>query len=350
MPTPRQGEGHDPFIKRCIPVVIRDGTAKDGAQAKAICESMWSDSRQTKARAQAMGLLIALAAHRALSPLTPTQTPARLDERPPPPSLFVRLWRMLLNAGKDGADAASATDPGMATITTRFDIRNPRAIAKAQVSAGNLIVEISSSSRKEISSMVVQALRTGMSPRVVARHLRQMVTLNTVQQQYVLDLVTELRTAEAGQLITRFPPRPGVRTIHGFRARVPSGGPTQAWVNRNTIRYERMQLALRTRTIARSSAHRSVNGGQRELWLQAQDSGQLRRDAERVWLTAGDNRVRAAHEAIDGETTGIEEDFSIGVDPGEEPNCRCGQAISPREGVGAPRPLPLQTNPVLNPI
>jgi hypothetical protein len=238
----------------------------------------------------------------------------------------------------------------MATVTTRFDLTNPRAIAKAQAFGGRLIVEISNSSRKEISSMVAQALRMGLAPKVLARHLRQMVTLNTVQQQYVLDLVTELRTAEAGQLITRFPPRPGVRTIHGFRARVPPGGPTRAWVNRNTIRYERMQLLLRTRTIARSSAHRSVNGGQRELWMQAQDSGQLRRDAKRVWLTAGDNRVRAAHEAIDGETTGIEEDFSIGVEPGEEVSCRCGQAISPREGVGVARPLPLQTNPPLNPL
>lgn len=41
MPTPGEGESHDDFIDRCIPQVIDDGTAEDGSQAKAICESIW---------------------------------------------------------------------------------------------------------------------------------------------------------------------------------------------------------------------------------------------------------------------------------------------------------------------
>ena len=42
MPTPKAGESKDDFIKRCIPIVIDDGTAKDGKQAYAICASMFS--------------------------------------------------------------------------------------------------------------------------------------------------------------------------------------------------------------------------------------------------------------------------------------------------------------------
>lgn len=41
MPTPRKGESEDAFVKRCIPVVIREGTAKDGSQGNAVCHSMW---------------------------------------------------------------------------------------------------------------------------------------------------------------------------------------------------------------------------------------------------------------------------------------------------------------------
>ena len=184
--------------------------------------------------------------------------------------------------------------------------------------------------------MIAQAIQTGIAPRVMARALSRMVTLNSVQQQAVFNLITELETAEAGQLITRFPPRPGVRQIPGFRARVPRGGPTQAWVRQNSARYAAQQLNLRARTIASSGASFAANGGQKELWNQAMDEGQLRRDTERVWITAGDIRVRLTHANVDGETTGMEDDFSIGVEPGEEPRCRCGQAVAPREGVGPP--------------
>jgi hypothetical protein len=41
MPTPRRGEKEADYVDRCIPVVIKEGTAKDGAQASAICHSMF---------------------------------------------------------------------------------------------------------------------------------------------------------------------------------------------------------------------------------------------------------------------------------------------------------------------
>ncbi len=46
MPTPGRNEKHDDFVRRCIPIVIRDGTAKDGKQARAICESIWEQSKR----------------------------------------------------------------------------------------------------------------------------------------------------------------------------------------------------------------------------------------------------------------------------------------------------------------
>lgn len=47
MPTPRSDETRDDFIDRCIPIVIDDGTAEDGAQALAICGSMF-DNKETE--------------------------------------------------------------------------------------------------------------------------------------------------------------------------------------------------------------------------------------------------------------------------------------------------------------
>ena len=40
MPTPIKGENENDFVSRCIPVVIKEGTAKDSSQAAAICFSM----------------------------------------------------------------------------------------------------------------------------------------------------------------------------------------------------------------------------------------------------------------------------------------------------------------------
>ena len=48
MPEPGKNEKQDDFIERCIPIVIADGTAKDGSQANAICHSIWEQSKKKK--------------------------------------------------------------------------------------------------------------------------------------------------------------------------------------------------------------------------------------------------------------------------------------------------------------
>ena len=41
MPNPNNYKDKDSFMKACIPIVIKEGTAKDSSQAAAICHSMW---------------------------------------------------------------------------------------------------------------------------------------------------------------------------------------------------------------------------------------------------------------------------------------------------------------------
>ena len=41
MPAIKKGESQKDFINRCIPYVMREGTAKDNKQAEAICYSLW---------------------------------------------------------------------------------------------------------------------------------------------------------------------------------------------------------------------------------------------------------------------------------------------------------------------
>jgi len=44
---------------------------------------------------------------------------------------------------------------------------------------------------------------------------------------------------------------------------------------------------------------------------------------KKTWLTSRDERVRDAHIALDGESIGLDETFSNGVDFPSEPMCRC---------------------------
>lgn len=46
MPTPKDGESEKDFVSRCIPIVMKDGTAKDNKQASAICYSMYRNKNK----------------------------------------------------------------------------------------------------------------------------------------------------------------------------------------------------------------------------------------------------------------------------------------------------------------
>lgn len=46
MPKPLPNEKESDYISRCIPIVIKEGTAKDSKQASAICYSMWREKHK----------------------------------------------------------------------------------------------------------------------------------------------------------------------------------------------------------------------------------------------------------------------------------------------------------------
>jgi len=48
MPTPRKDEKQEDFIGRCIPYVMKEGTAKDNKQATAFCNSIWRRAKGIK--------------------------------------------------------------------------------------------------------------------------------------------------------------------------------------------------------------------------------------------------------------------------------------------------------------
>lgn len=47
MPLPKEGESKEDFIKRCIPFVLKEGTAKNVKQAYTICLSIWKKTKRS---------------------------------------------------------------------------------------------------------------------------------------------------------------------------------------------------------------------------------------------------------------------------------------------------------------
>lgn len=47
MPKPHKGEEKDRFVSRCIPIVLKDGTATTQEQAVAVCISIWEQDKKT---------------------------------------------------------------------------------------------------------------------------------------------------------------------------------------------------------------------------------------------------------------------------------------------------------------
>jgi len=229
--------------------------------------------------------------------------------------------------------AARSSDEGLraATFSASFNAVDPRAVRWAATRSSSLIKEISPETMLGVRELITSGIAQGIPPVALSRQIREVVGLRSDQVTASYNLRSDLITAKPGSLVTRFPPAPTLRTQPGFRVRVPKGGLTEAQIDKHIRRYERMHLNLRAQMIARTETMRAANEGQRQAWLQARDNGQLPQNQKRMWVTAGDSAVRDSHAALEGEIVGLEESFSGGFEPGEEPRCRCGQGLPSEE-------------------
>lgn len=73
----------------------------------------------------------------------------------------------------------------------------------------------------------------------------------------------------------------------------------------------------RANLIARTESHTAASASS---YIQATSSGVV---STKTWLSASDDRVRSEHQALNGETVGVNEPFSNGKMFPDEINCRC---------------------------
>jgi len=86
-------------------------------------------------------------------------------------------------------------------------------------------------------------------------------------------------------------------------------------------------FTTRVRKLARQEEHNIDEQAKQFAWMWMQDKGQLNKKAQKIWITAKDERVCPVCGPLHGQKVGINEQFKTHVGqfwtPGLHPNCRC---------------------------
>jgi SPP1 gp7 family putative phage head morphogenesis protein len=227
-----------------------------------------------------------------------------------------RLLAVLVDGGMASARSArsrgsffrgASTAQPRALFEASFDQANERAVGWAAGRSATLIVEIGPDTRAAVRELIASGIVDGVAPRKLVRRLREVVGLRSDQ----------------------------VRALSSFAERLRAAGASESAIARQSTRYAEKLRRDRALLIARTETLRASNEGQRELWRQAQERGELPQDLQRVWISTPDSRTRPEHADRDGVVVGLYESWPWGTEPGEEPNCRCAQGVATAEDVVA---------------
>lgn len=184
------------------------------------------------------------------------------------------------------------------SIQFRFDSQASAAVKEAEKMAAKMIVEITAETEANIRNLIVAAIRDGIPPYDAARTIVPLIGLTSAQGQAVLK----------------------------YRKELIDNGLTLDTTNTKVDRYADQLLSSRADTIARTEILDSLNAGQTQSWLQAQDDGLLSRNATKEVILSDDACEECVAIAEEGPVP-VNEDFSE-EGPPFHPRCRCTTAIS----------------------
>lgn len=187
------------------------------------------------------------------------------------------------------------------TVAVGFDQTNQRAVNAIQRNQLRLISGFSAEQRATVRQALARGIAEGMNPRDQARLFREVVGLTPRQEAAVANFRRLLIEGDREALTRQLRDRRFDSTV---RRSIRTGEPlSPETIDRMVGRYRDRYIAYRAEVIGRTEALRSAHEGSEEMYNQAIESGQLDpRSVRRKWNTAGDERVRGSHSALDGET------------------------------------------------
>ena len=244
----------------------------------------------------------------------------------------------LIGTAYGAALAESATDTAdflsrALTVGVGFDVTNQRAVNAIQRNSLRLINGFTSEQRETVRQVLARGISEGLNPREQARLFRESIGLTPRQEQAVANYQRLLRAGSREALTRELRDARFDRTVNRAITR---GEPlTEEQIQRMVSRYRERYIRYRSEVIGRTEALRSAHEGSEEMYRQAVETGALDPESiRRKWVTAGDERVRNSHNALNGQERGLEETWQ-GEDgtlrfpgdpsapPSETVQCRC---------------------------
>lgn len=237
------------------------------------------------------------------------------------PEAFGRLEIEIANAynagGIDMADGLKLRDPQGQRIVFRFAVRNPEAEAWLAEHSATMVTRIVEDQRQGIRQALTEGLAAGQNPRrtaldVVGRVSRVtqkreggIIGLTAPQAEYVASARHELISGDLRAYLAR--ERRDKRFDGTVRKALAEGSALDAAsVDRITGRYADRLLALRGEMLSRTETMMALGKSRDDAMRQAIASGKV--DAAFVtkrWRSAGDDRVRHSHRALNGDEVGF---------------------------------------------
>ncbi len=214
-----------------------------------------------------------------------------------------------------------------------FDTTNAEASRWAREESSTRIVAIDAETRIAIQEIINDAFEKGLPPRVAAKQVIQLINLTPrpfgggPAGPYSWQAVDNLRTEMENRV------RGTLRRGGTFRnLPVPPGGFTAAEIDKVVGAYAKRLQQRRALNISRTETITASNEGQRQLWLQQVEAGNLNGNEKREWIVTPDQRLCPICAPMAGQLVGLKELFTTGdgslvMGPTAHPSCRCAVAL-----------------------
>lgn len=219
-----------------------------------------------------------------------------------------------------------------------FNSLNARSVATLGRERLRLVADFTANQRGATRAILRDAFERGLAPIEQARLFKGSIGLTEKQAQHVINFRRQLEAGNRGAINQALKRQLRDRRFDGTLRAVARGDRilTPEQINRMVKRYEERYIQFRANVIARTETVAAIHAGEREMWIQAIESGAIQpEDLESTWHTASDERVRTSHMAMNGQTQPFGEDFVSGNgnrlrfpgDPlgpaSDTVNCRC---------------------------
>lgn len=224
----------------------------------------------------------------------------------PESTVFIDQWRKAHDAG---AAAGISSLPDAKAKAATFDPFNSRTANTVREYTGDLIREVSESTRAGIITALQETDALGYGPTKQARFIRDMLGLTEQQMKAVVNFRDQLEQQRNAPLNELGKPRGMTKAANRrlsateraiVRRHIREGHLSQQKIDEMVDRYYRSLLNRRAQNIARTESLTAATMGQNEAWTQAQEQGVLDSDVKRKWLPTRDARTRDAHSSVPG--------------------------------------------------